>query len=448
MAHLAKLAGIVATVFVLHAVTPRVRADAVLIPLDGSGKTIKPSDFGYQIDTFAVNRRVIIQIVLTEDAAKSFGSGRLTLTKAGETVVETTLGLDSAGAKKGLLKVTLDPQVIDGGELVIFSGEIKGQPVLGNFGGFRLSIEALLAQAKKAGDKTGGDSTPGPAAPERDPQEVFQAACERLKALEPKHDALRGVSEVKPQLELGERKRLTSAAFVFQQNAVPPGKGPARAKDEAQPFLYVSVQVWAGRSQQPPAWLRAFEWKGETYQAWVQVYASDAELVRTVRKMVDEPLLAPPVLAPPQKAVLRLQTSQPLRAFPKGQPLVFEGLAAAAIHRPGPEHFKIARVTDGERVPLRVAYDRDQVEKLRPNQDRGARWEKDVLGYNCLFRGTRLFLYNGIFGAKDPMGQAGILDLYGCPELEPGIRYRLTWACWLVGANQAVEVSCEFELNQ
>jgi hypothetical protein len=149
-----------------------------------------------------------------------------------------------------------------------------------------------------------------------------------------------------------------------------------------------------------------------------------------------------------EKPILRLQTSQSLQSFRKGKPLLFEGLAAVPIHRPGPEHFKIARVTDGETIFPNVDYDREQVEKRRPNQVRGARSTKAVLPYNHLFRGTRLFLYNGIFQAKDPMGQAGILDLYGCPELEPGVRYRLTWACWPVGANQAVEVSCEFELDK
>ena len=113
------------------------------------------SDFGYQIDTFTVNRRVIIQIILTEDAAKSFGSGRLKLTKAGETVVETTLGLDDGGARRGLLKITLDPRAIDGGELVIFSGEIKGQPALTDFGGFRLSIQTLLRGGEEGGGQDG-----------------------------------------------------------------------------------------------------------------------------------------------------------------------------------------------------------------------------------------------------------------------------------------------------
>jgi hypothetical protein len=140
---------------------------------------------------------------------------------------------------------------------------------------------------------SGGNPPPASPVPEFDPQEVFQAACDRLKDLEAKHGALKGVSEVKPRLQLDDNKRLKAADLVFEQNAVPPGKGPAKAKDAAKSFVYVSVQVWSGHSQQPPAGLRAFIWKGEEYEAWVQVYGSDAELVKAVRKAVDEPILAP-----------------------------------------------------------------------------------------------------------------------------------------------------------
>jgi hypothetical protein len=66
--------------------------------------------------------------------------------------------------------------------------------------------------------------------------------------------------------------------------------------------------------------------------------------------------------------------------------------------------------------------------------------------YNAQFKGARVFLFDGTFRDKDPQGKAGILDLYGCPQLEAGVRYRLTWACWPVGASEAVEVSCEFAL--
>jgi hypothetical protein len=87
-------------------------------------------------------------------------------------------------------------------------------------------------------------------------------------------------------------------------------------------------------------------------------------------------------------------------------------------------------------------------EKLRPNQVPRVPAEQNQLLYNSLFKGMRLFLYNGLFEHKDQANQAGILNLYGSPELEAGVRYRLTWACWLVGASEAVEVSCEFELGK
>jgi hypothetical protein len=149
----------------------------------------------------------------------------------------------------------------------------------------------------------------------------------------------------------------------------------------------------------------------------------------------------------PEKPALRLKASQPLPAFRQGKPLVFEGLATVPIHRPAPEHFKIMRVSDGQAVPLRVAYDRDKVEQgLRGVRLTEAASEFYV--YNSLFKGTRLFLYNGGFSDKDPQGQAGVLNLYGHPTLEAGVRYRLIWACWPVGASQEVEVSCEFEVSK
>jgi hypothetical protein len=159
----------------------------------------------------------------------------------------------------------------------------------------RLCDVALIAAvvALATARMSGGDPVPASPKPELDPQEVFQSAIDHLKGLEAKHGALKGVSEVKPRLQLDDNKRLKSTDFIFEQNAVPPGKSPAKAKDEAKPFVYVSLQVWSGHSQQPPAGLRAFKWKGEEYAAWLQVYGSDAELVQAVRKAVDEPMLTP-----------------------------------------------------------------------------------------------------------------------------------------------------------
>jgi hypothetical protein len=42
----------------------------------------------------------------------------------------------------------------------------------------------------------------------------------------------------------------------------------------------------------------------------------------------------------------------------------------------------------------------------------------------------------------------GYLDLYGRARLESGVRYRLTWACWPVGAPKASETWCDFELTK
>ena len=285
-------------------------------------------------------------------------------------------------------------------------------------------------------------AAPAPAAESRDPEKVFQKACARLLELEARHDLLKGVSAVKPIVERGEKGRLKAARLVFERNAVPPSKGPAKPRDESRPFVHVSIQVWAGRSQQPPADLDEFAWKGQTYQMWVRVFSSDAELIKAIRKKVDVRLLEPP------EVTFRLETAQSLQAYRQGKPLVFEGRARGVIHRAGPEHFKLTRVADTQAVPFRVAYDREKVERRLPWQKRGAAPAEDVYRYNSLFEGVRVFLYEGTFREKGPRGSAGILDLYGCPKFQAGARYRLTWACWPVGAREAVEVSCEFVLDR
>jgi hypothetical protein len=122
-----------------------------------------------------------------------------------------------------------------------------------------------------------------------DPREVLRKAADRLAGLEPKHEILDGVSKVKPKIELDKEKRVKTATFVFDTNAVPPGKGPAKAKDDSKPFCWVSLHLWSGPSQQPPGNARNFRWKGESYTVWVQVYGSDAELVKVVRKALEEP---------------------------------------------------------------------------------------------------------------------------------------------------------------
>src|SRR5947209_4775083 len=130
-----------------------------------------------------------------------------------------------------------------------------------------LAIAAVVL-ACPSGRTAEGDAAPVPAAESRDPERVFRKACEQLRALEPKHDLLKGVSEVKPVVERDEKERPKSASLVFERNAVPPGKGPARAKDGSRPFVYVSIRVWSGRTRQPPADVYESEWKGQTYQMW------------------------------------------------------------------------------------------------------------------------------------------------------------------------------------
>ncbi len=119
-------------------------ADANLITL--GGKDSKPADFGYSIHRVESGKMVTITLELTPPAAKAFGGGELTLTRDGKTIVETNVALGKDNTGKGTLKFTLDPQAVDGGELLIWSGFIEGAPPIINFGGFRLSIATLLSR--------------------------------------------------------------------------------------------------------------------------------------------------------------------------------------------------------------------------------------------------------------------------------------------------------------
>jgi hypothetical protein len=151
MASFMRLAAVLVSVFVLSALMPSALADANYLPLDGSNKNIKPSDFGYKIKTSTVNGQVVVEISLAAKAVKSFDSAELTLTKGSKTVVEATCGLVRLpDGKTGIMKLTLNPQVIDGGYLTISSAPIEGVVPARNFAGFRVSIERLLAPAKAA----------------------------------------------------------------------------------------------------------------------------------------------------------------------------------------------------------------------------------------------------------------------------------------------------------
>ena len=145
----------------------------------------------------------------------------------------------------------------------------------------------------------GGDAPPGANVPERDPQEVFRKVWKAVSALEAKHPLLKEISAFDPVIERDEEKGLRSAEFIFSNNALPPGKEPAKAKDAGKPFFYVSVQVWVGNSDQPAAGMHQFRWKGETYQMWVRVFGSDPKLVETVRKTADEAASGPATAPPP-----------------------------------------------------------------------------------------------------------------------------------------------------
>jgi hypothetical protein len=167
-----------------------------------------------------------------------------------------------------------------------------------------------------------------------------------------------------------------------------------------------------------------------------------------------DPGIAAP--APAQKPTLSLKPALSSDKAGKSQLFIFEGTFPTSVHRSGPEHFKLTRVSDGERVSLTVAYDKEDLEHgdAREKGDqqkevvKRVRPARNVLVYNHLFKGVRLSLDTGRFDAKDMQGHADLLDLYGRAKLEPGARYRLTWACWPVGAREAAEVSCDFEMTK
>lgn len=190
-------------------------------------------------------------------------------------------------------------QMAQGTYVVSEDGRVKYQAQLGGLavkGQFTMK-DGALTHPRGATYQTKWKQVPKgsglPVMLERDPEEAFGKACTLVAALEGKHDMLKGVSIVKPAIERDEHKKLKSAQLVFENNAELPGKNAAKPKDESNPFFYVSVELWSGRSQSPPGGLYEFEWRGQTYQMWVRVYGSDAELVKLVRKLVDDRLREP-----------------------------------------------------------------------------------------------------------------------------------------------------------
>jgi hypothetical protein len=158
----------------------------------------------------------------------------------------------------------------------------------------RLTLVAAVVAAATA-PLSAQNPPPASPWPEVSPEEVFRSACDRLKALEAKRDALKGVADVRPSMERDDNKALKLASFVFERNVAALRKDDVTPKDAGKPFLYVSVSVWAcsGPSAAPPANLMEFQWKGKEYAAWVRVHGSDEELVKAVRKAVEEPILSP-----------------------------------------------------------------------------------------------------------------------------------------------------------
>jgi hypothetical protein len=163
-----------------------------------------------------------------------------------------------------------------------------------------------------------------------------------------------------------------------------------------------------------------------------------------------------PKKAPRPAPTLTLVPTPPPRERLRGdQQFIFRGSGGGPIHRAGPEHFRLIQAADGKPVRLAVAYDRERLDEQQertgtPRMVKKVRAlrARDVLRYNSLFKGVRFYLESGGYDRKEEAAQAGYLDLFGRAELKPGVRYRLTWACWPVGATEAREVSCEFTADE
>jgi hypothetical protein len=195
----------------------------------------------------------------------------------------------------GLFQLDWKWQMAKGTYVIGDGGKVKYKAKLGAHaisGQFTMK-DGFLTLPTGSNAETKWKKVAQPAAPQRDPEEAFAKACALVAVLEGKHDLLKGVSKVKATIQRDENKRLTSGQLAFANNTTAPGKNEAKAKDESKPFLFVSVELWSGRSQAPPANLYEFQWQGQTYQIWIRVYGSDAELVKMVRKLVDERLREP-----------------------------------------------------------------------------------------------------------------------------------------------------------
>jgi hypothetical protein len=163
------------------------------------------------------------------------------------------------------------------------------------------------------------------------------------------------------------------------------------------------------------------------------------------REVTDIPVKAG---AAPTRPTLKLTKSAKPGGPGQGHLFVFEGVSTAAVHRAGPEHFRLTRVSDGKFIPLDIVYERDDLNNfekpgLRALEARVPR-VRTVMSFNYQFHGIRLSLDTGARDDKGLVSEAGLLDLYGRAALEPDTRYQLKWACWQVGATEAAEMIYEF----
>ena len=139
-----------ATAVLLLALCASARGDAYHVPLDGSDRFNKPADFGYKVDAVIAGKKVTVRIELNEDALKAFQSASITLTWKGRHVSDRPLKVERAiGGKGGVIRFVLERSAVAGGHITIWSDMVKGQPPRRNFGGFYLSVEALLKNAVK-----------------------------------------------------------------------------------------------------------------------------------------------------------------------------------------------------------------------------------------------------------------------------------------------------------
>jgi hypothetical protein len=134
----------------LLALCPLARGDAWHAVLDGSDVHNKPADFGYKVETLIIGKKVTVTLRLNEDAVKAFESARVNLRFRGRQVLYSPLKLErAAGGKGGVIRLVFDRAAVDEGHITISSGEIKGQPLRVNFGGFHLFIPNLLKHGVK-----------------------------------------------------------------------------------------------------------------------------------------------------------------------------------------------------------------------------------------------------------------------------------------------------------